>query len=333
MLKELTKIANKLDKLGLTKEADLLDKIITKMAGMGEGPPAYMSAGPEDSDLQMTEEGELEYPEGTTLMQSRTLPADSMRSETRLSELGKEIFSMIKSAMNNVWEVEGEADRNLFRIESKINKIKGTLVRSYGNDLDSREDVKESIESLLHIIEKDEGGSSPIPMYPGWAFFGEEEYHLLDTEDYIGNDIQKLTNAVVRLKQYFDNGCNKIENYKDVFAELESETAYSEMNEVAEIIEPAAALVYQVDDIVGSVKKLVDRKYEEFKKLLRPEMKKKTPSAYILPPDVTGWDRITDTSPEQARFEESQIPIGDADVGDTEDLDWYMRREEEEEED
>lgn len=333
MLKELTKIANKLDKLGLTKEADLLDKIITKMAGMGEGPPAYMSAGPEDSDLQMTEEGEFEYPEGRTLMQSRTLPADSMLSETRLSELAKEIFSMIKNAMNNVWKVEGEADKALFRIESKVNKIKGTLVRSYGNDLDSREDVKESIESLLNIIERDEEGISPIPTYPGWAFFGEEEYHLLDTENYIGNDIQKLTNAVVRLKQYFDNGCSKIEKYKDVFEELESESAYREMNEVAEIIEPAAALVYQVDDIVGSVKPEVDEKYEEFKKLLRPEMKRKTPSDYILPPDVTGWDKVTDTSPEQARFEESQIPIGDADVGDLEDLDWYMRRSEEEDED
>lgn len=68
MLRRLLKVANKIDKLGLTKEADLLDNIIKKMAAMGEGSPAWLEmdnpgAAGEDSELEMNDEGELNYPE------------------------------------------------------------------------------------------------------------------------------------------------------------------------------------------------------------------------------------------------------------------------------
>jgi hypothetical protein len=39
MLKDLVKVANRLDSLGLTREADAIDGLVKKMAGMSEEPP------------------------------------------------------------------------------------------------------------------------------------------------------------------------------------------------------------------------------------------------------------------------------------------------------
>jgi hypothetical protein len=36
MLKDLVKVANRLDSLGLTREADAIDGLVKKMAGMSE---------------------------------------------------------------------------------------------------------------------------------------------------------------------------------------------------------------------------------------------------------------------------------------------------------
>jgi hypothetical protein len=51
MLKDLVKVANRLDSLGLTREADAIDGLVKKIAGMSEG---------DDLDL---EDGDIEYME------------------------------------------------------------------------------------------------------------------------------------------------------------------------------------------------------------------------------------------------------------------------------
>jgi len=51
MLKDLVKVANRLDSLGLTREADAIDGLVKKMAAMSEG---------DDLDL---EDGDIEYME------------------------------------------------------------------------------------------------------------------------------------------------------------------------------------------------------------------------------------------------------------------------------
>jgi hypothetical protein len=53
MLKDLVKVANRLDSLGLTREADAIDGLVKKMAGMSEG---------DDLDL---EDGDIEYDSGS----------------------------------------------------------------------------------------------------------------------------------------------------------------------------------------------------------------------------------------------------------------------------
>jgi hypothetical protein len=54
MLKDLVKVANRLDSLGLTREADAIDGLVKKMAAMSEG---------DDLDL---EDGDIEYELGSS---------------------------------------------------------------------------------------------------------------------------------------------------------------------------------------------------------------------------------------------------------------------------
>jgi hypothetical protein len=54
MLKELAKVANHLDYLGLQKEADIIDGFIQKMAGIGERPKSIMDAYREPSESLST---------------------------------------------------------------------------------------------------------------------------------------------------------------------------------------------------------------------------------------------------------------------------------------
>jgi hypothetical protein len=346
MLKKLTKIANKLDRLGYTKEADLLDKVIYKMAAMGEGSPAYMSAGTGDSDLQVNEEGEMEYPEDKTIMRSREFPSVSiLGEEEEVFKVARELFNLLHNSIWKTWNLRKNYSDDIFNLEEKINKIKKALIRNYANDLDSRDDVEESIESLLNVIAEDRAEKWSTPYSTEWAFFGEEEYHLLDMCRLIIKDVDlnrerldsdsaryyllRLVNSLIELKTSdFDRTVKAINISKDTFEELEREGAYTEMVEIAEIIDPAAEFVYHVDDIVSSALPGIESAYKKLISISRFE-DKKLPADYTMPGWSEGYGPVKgyETSPEQAQFEQSQIPMGRADVGDLEDLDWYTSRE------
>lgn len=332
MLKELTKIANKLDGLGHTKEADLLDKVIYKMAAMGEGAPAYMFGGPQDFDLEVTEEGEMQYPEGKTIMRSEYKPmrATFNENEGDLISVAKDFYFLMNRAINAVWKLrprgkDGLVDlsENIFDLENKIKKIKNSLIKNYANDLDSREDIAESIDSLLQIIKDDRAEKWSTPYSLEWAFFGEEEYHLLNwLKSYIGPygisiSPQEDFEEIKELKKYFDRGCEAINRSKETFAELKSESAYQNMDEIVAIIAPAEEFVYNAANIISSVKPEIDRKFKLLEHLFAKKALETTPG-YEMPP-------------EQAVFEQSHIPFGDADIGDTEELKYYTGQGPEEE--
>jgi hypothetical protein len=56
MLKDLVKVANRLDSLGLTREADAIDGLVKKMAGMSEGDDL------EDEDIEYDSDSYSELP-------------------------------------------------------------------------------------------------------------------------------------------------------------------------------------------------------------------------------------------------------------------------------
>ena len=58
MLKDLVKVANRLDSLGLTKEADTLDILVKKMAAMNEGDDLDL----EDQDIEYNPDSYPEFP-------------------------------------------------------------------------------------------------------------------------------------------------------------------------------------------------------------------------------------------------------------------------------
>jgi hypothetical protein len=58
MLKDLVKVANRLDSLGLTREADAIDGLVKKMAGMSEGDDLDL----EDQDIEYDSDSYPEFP-------------------------------------------------------------------------------------------------------------------------------------------------------------------------------------------------------------------------------------------------------------------------------
>lgn len=90
MIKELVKIANKLDNIGLTKEADELDSIIRKMSGR--------------SGYSMTDEGELEYPDEEALVQSDAPQWHGSKKKVDISQYEPVIgLSMGNPSIPNDW--------------------------------------------------------------------------------------------------------------------------------------------------------------------------------------------------------------------------------------
>jgi len=332
MLRRLLKVANKIDKLGLTKEADLLDNIIKKMAAMGEGSPAWLEmdnpgAAGEDSELEMNDEGELNYPEQKTVKtrssNPKTMSFPTTAARQKFIAAAKEVFEIIKTSIDQVQKSMMQADSSVFDLEDRIRPIVRDLINNYSNDQDSKNDVKETIGSLLTLIREEK--EKALPYLTEWAFFNEDwhgmaselEYDFETLDQYPERALTALP-GIVRglgdLMDFFDSGVREIEAARDFTDELKAEDAYTKMDEIVEIIEPAATLIEEVYDIASSAKAAADKKFEEYKSLIPEDLADlgtKMPSNYILPPDLTGWDRVKDTSPEQAQFEESMFGLGE----------------------
>ena len=307
MLRRLLKIANKIDRLGLVKEADLLDNIIKKMAAMGEGSPAWLEmnnpgAAGEESDLEMNDDAELNYPEQITVKTRSSDPKGMSFPKTedrqKLIAAAKDVFKILNGSIDQVQKSMMQANENVFELESQIRPIIRDLINNYSNDQDSKEDVKETIRSLLRLITEDrEQKHGALPYSTEWAFFSEDghsiseglEYYFKTLEEYPERAMSTLP-GVVRglgdLMDFFDMGVQEINNAKDFTDELQSEGAYTKMDEILEIVEPTVTLVNDVYDMVTSAKAAADKKYEEFK------------------------SKADETSPEQAQFEESMFGLG-----------------------
>jgi len=352
MLKELTKIANKLDGLGLTKEADLLDKVISKMAGIGEGSPAYMSEGTGDSELEVNESGEFEYPEGKAL-KGTDHPSYGDEGKIGLTpDAFDDFISATTGCVNDIFDMiekAGYGPNTVMNLKEDIKSIAEELSENLSsNELDTKEDVMDSIESL--ITEMDESilgnwGHPNVKADPYCMFSDWEENHM--AEKMAGVEISKyytlenmMRDTEGEMNRWARVGIN-IRKSIEAFAPVKSEQAYIQFDEIQEILDPIMELADKAKAIYDGCKEDIESKYEALKESIdeaieefekEPEM----PSGeYELPPVAKGsdhpmgWDRLEQTSPEQAQFEEDQEPYGDADVVGE---DWREEEEEEEEE-
>ena len=272
MLRRLLKVTNKLDKLGLTKEADLLDNVIKKIAAMGEGSPAWLdmdSSGMngDNSDLSMNDEGELSYPEEKTV---KTLSSDpkgmsfSKANTTKLIAVATELLSLFDGCKNIVMETMEQAEQDVFDLESKIKYIEDELIEEYSNSLDSESDVEETLRELYTSIE-DNNDSGHIPPSTEWTFIGEEFYSLCEyaesnlssiegsNEPPIGR-VSELLSHLMELERFFTRAAKEVDAAKEAFDELQQSSAYREMSQIAEIIEPAADCVMTCHDAIMSSK-------------------------------------------------------------------------------
>ena len=352
MLRRLLKVANKIDKLGLTKEADLLDNIIKKMAAMEEGSPAWLEmdnpgkAG-EDSDLEMDDEGELNYPAQKTVKtrssNPKTMSFPTTVARKKFIAAAKEVFKIIKTSIDEVQKSMMEADSNVFDLEDNIRPIVGKLVNEYSNDQNTDNDVEETIGSLLTLIE--EQREQALPYSTEWAFFNEDWYGMaselqddFDTLDKYPERALTALPGIVRglgdLMDFFDSGVREIKAAKDFTDELKEEYAYKRIDEILEIIEPTVTLIEEVYGIASSAKATADKKFEEYKSLIPEDLADlatKMPPNFILPPDLTGKSKVEETSPEQAQFEESMFGLGE-DV-DNISADWHDEEDADEDDD
>jgi hypothetical protein len=331
MLRRLLKVADKLDKLGLTKEADLLDNVIKKMAAMGEGSPAWLEmdnpgkAG-EDSDLSMNDEGELDYPEESTVKTRSSDPEGrsfSKANTTKLVAIATELFHLFDGCKKTVMETMEQADQDVFDLGSKIKDIEDELKEEYSNSLDSESDVEETLEDLYNSIEE-RGEAGHIPLGTEWAFIGEEFYSLCEYAESNLNSIEyahelpisrvsELLDHLMDLEKFFTRAATEVDAAKEAFEELEQSDAYKEMSQVAEIIEPAADCIMVCHDAIMSAKTGIDENMMKLKKLIPEDLSNlrvKTPSEYVMPSARNFRDRLDETSPEQARFEESMFGLG-----------------------
>ena len=88
------------------------------------------------------------------------------------------------------------------------------------------------------------------------------------------------------------------------------------MGEIADIIMPASKLTDEIVAVAIPAKAAADKKFEEYKALLPEDLADlgaKMPPDYIMPP-YRATNRLTqypdETSPEQAQFEQSMLPLG-----------------------
>jgi hypothetical protein len=111
MLKDLVKMASKLDALGLSKEADVIDNLVRKIASREDELQSYMRAdvnpenlSPEDS-LNFDEEGEDT---------SGETPEHVLVARMRAAEILKELQEMSKYEFFKLYEAHQEAFHQLF---------------------------------------------------------------------------------------------------------------------------------------------------------------------------------------------------------------------------
>lgn len=337
MLKELTKIANKLDGLGLTKEADLLDKVISKMAGIGEGSPAYMSKGPGDSELEVNESGEFEYPEEKAL-KGTDHPSYGGKAKPEITPHAfSDFLSATTGCINDIFDMiekAGYGPNTVMNLKEDIKSIAKELSENLSsNELDTEEDVMDSIESL--ITEMDESilgnwGHPNVKADPYCMFSDWEENYM--AEKMAGVEISKyyrleamMGDAADEMDRWARVGIN-IEKIIEAFKPVKSEHAYVEFDEIQEILDPIMELADMAKEIYDGCKEDIQSKYETLveeinEAIEESEKEPEMPSGeYELPPVAKGsdhpmgWDRLEQTSPEQAQFEEDQEPYGDADV-------------------
>ena len=325
MLKNLIKVANRLDNLGLSKEADLLDSIIKKIAGMGEGPPAYMSAGPGDWDLQLSEKGEWEYPE------------ESVIHPGEISSSYEPKMPAIEKACRNLHEAIDKYYVKLYNftpaigtpnLVSKLNEFKNSLTEEDIEDLglgglDSLDDVKDSIEELISMI-SDNDFLSHIHRLDVWSIAPEEVYYIssigtdgpnLEDTTFTYSYLYKvydhvkegLLSAVRQMEMRFDT----LENAADYLEEIAKTEVYQKIQEIQEIIDPAMMMVRELTEIAKEGRAEIEAAKDKLSTMKMP----KAPPYYH---PSQGWSEkvkyIEETSPEQAEFEESQVPFGKKDI-------------------
>jgi len=273
MLKDLVKVANRLDSLGFSKEADFLDSIIRKIAAMNTGTPPYMNAGTGDFELEMGEE-------------------DACRK--------------LHSAINN-WYLAVEKtlnfkqNKDIFNFIPKINNIKGILVRQYiSSRLKTPKDVLISINNLLEKIQKHNQDNS-LPASDSqlaWWFTPEDlhytssyfypKLHQFDSLYYSGKS-WKVRRYLMSMVEDLRMGSKRINDVLDALKDLSTENAYTEIDKIREIIDPAMELTSSLKEISDSLSEKVFQAARDL-------------------------SSVEDTSPTQDISEESQIPMEDADA-------------------
>ncbi len=330
MLKDLVKVANRLDSLGFSKEADFLDSIIRKIAAMNTGTPPYMNAGTGDFELEMGEDGNWDYPVNKTI-----IPANYEFPEPQIKF--EDACRKLHSAINNWYlavekTLNFEQNKNIFNFIPKINKIGSTLVDQYsGLGLNTRKDVFDSIKDLLKTIrEHNQDRSLPASaLQLEWWFAPEELFHFLSPTSPSGIAKDQIKYMI----KYIRMGSKRINNALNALEDLSTENAYTEMDEIREIIDPAMELVSSLKEISDRLIKEVFQAARELSFVKDDSKSYPRGSQYLLPPvprgstHPDGWSRIQDTSPAQARFEESQILMGDMmdmDIVHPDELDFYM---------
>jgi hypothetical protein len=343
MLKDLVKVANRLDSLGLSKEADFLDSIIRKIAAMNTGTPPYMNAGTGDFELEMGEDGNWDYPVNKTIIPSNY---ESPEPQRKFEDACRKLHSAINNWYLAVEKtLNFEQNKNIFNFIPKINKIKRTLVDQYSDSgLNTRRDVLNSINNLLETIQKhNQDRSLPASdLQLEWWFAPEELYHIsshvspkLSQFDHLYDSVnsRKAKDEIKYMVKYLRMGSKRINNALDALEDLSTENAYTEMDEIREIIDPAMELASSLKEISDPLIREVFQAVRELSFVKDDSRSYPVGSEYLLPPvprgstHPDGWSRIQDTSPAQARFEESQILMGDMmdmDIVDPDELDFYM---------
>jgi hypothetical protein len=129
MLKELTKIANRLDEIGLTKEADVLDNFINKIAGSGGEMPEYMEGGFGEPQIGDTE----------PYMQARTYPTSytDKRKETfdkNLDTAANSFCNYIKDIAQLIKDDSNEINEETFkRLDTYHARFKNMITKGMAN--------------------------------------------------------------------------------------------------------------------------------------------------------------------------------------------------------
>ena len=128
MLKDLVKMASKLDALGLSKEADVIDNLVRKIASREDELQSYMSdseygmnmgSADMEGDLSdvdpedLSPEDSLNYREGDEDTSGET-PEDVLEAEAEAAEILKKLQEMSKYEFFKLYEAHPEAFHQLF---------------------------------------------------------------------------------------------------------------------------------------------------------------------------------------------------------------------------